>query len=150
MQQNLIRHFDIKRKNFQVSETIKQFNVDDVTLKKIMAVFIEEAESGLQSENGGRNSIKMLPSYVRQLPNGREEGNFLALDLGGTNFRVLLINLHSKKSTAKSKTYRIPRNIMTGTGTEVNVSLVNENIIARRCFSDNVNDFSSLIISLNG
>ena len=35
--------------------------------------------------------VKMLVTYVHSLPNGSEEGDFLALDLGGSNFRVLLI-----------------------------------------------------------
>lgn len=32
-----------------------------------------------------------------------ENGNFLALDLGGTNFRVLLINLNGQEVTMESK-----------------------------------------------
>ncbi len=36
--------------------------------------------------------VKMLVTYVHSLPDGSEEGDFLALDLGGSNFRVLLIS----------------------------------------------------------
>lgn len=32
-------------------------------------------------------SVKCYPTYVRYLPTGEETGQFLALDLGGTNFR---------------------------------------------------------------
>ena len=35
--------------------------------------------------------VKMLNTYVHSLPDGSEKGRFLALDLGGSNFRVLLI-----------------------------------------------------------
>ena len=35
--------------------------------------------------------VKMLNTYVHSLPDGTEKGKFLALDLGGSNFRVLLI-----------------------------------------------------------
>lgn len=48
-----------------------------------------------------------------------ENGNFLALDLGGTNFRVLLINLNGQEVTMESKIYLIPQHIMTGTGEQV-------------------------------
>ena len=48
-----------------------------------------------------------------------ENGNFLALDLGGTNFRVLLINLNGQEVTMESKIYLIPQHIMTGTGEHV-------------------------------
>lgn len=48
-----------------------------------------------------------------------EKGNFLALDLGGTNFRVLLITLEGQKSDMKSKIYAIPQSLMLGTGTQL-------------------------------
>lgn len=45
-----------------------------------------------------------------------ERGKFLALDLGGTNFRVLIINLGENHFDMQSKIYAIPNHIMTGTG----------------------------------
>lgn len=45
-----------------------------------------------------------------------ERGKFLALDLGGTNFRVLIINLGANHFDMQSKIYAIPNHIMTGTG----------------------------------
>lgn len=51
---------------------------------------------------------------------GEERGEFLALDLGGTNFRVLLITLEGEgRSSMKSKIYRVPDQIQKGTGTAV-------------------------------
>lgn len=64
-------------------------------------------------------AVKMLPSYVRALPNGTEQGDFLALDLGGTNFRVLLIQIVGNQAEMKSKIYRIPDQLMKGTGESV-------------------------------
>jgi hexokinase len=40
----------------------------------------------------------MLPSYNHQLPYGHETGTFLALDVGGSTFRVALIELRGQKS----------------------------------------------------
>lgn len=60
-----------------------------------------------------------------------EHGDFLALDLGGTNFRVLLVKIRSgKKRTVEmhNKIYAIPIEIMQGTGEEVR----------RFCFSTTV------------
>lgn len=48
-----------------------------------------------------------------------EKGNFLALDLGGTNFRVLLITLDGQNFDMKSKIYAIPQSLMLGTGTQL-------------------------------
>lgn len=49
-----------------------------------------------------------------------ENGKFLALDLGGTNFRVLLIHLEGEKDfNVQSKTYTISETIMVGTGRQL-------------------------------
>jgi len=51
-----------------------------------------------------------------------ENGDFLALDLGGTNFRVLLVKIRSgKRRTVEmhNKIYAIPIEVMQGTGDEV-------------------------------
>jgi hexokinase len=48
-------------------------------------LFVAELEKGLAAPG---QTIKGLPSYVTRLPNGHEQGTFLALDLGGTNLRV--------------------------------------------------------------
>jgi hexokinase len=51
-----------------------------------------------------------------------ENGDFLALDLGGTNFRVLLVKIRSgKRRTVEmnNKIYAIPMEVMQGTGEEV-------------------------------
>lgn len=51
-----------------------------------------------------------------------ENGEFLALDLGGTNFRVLLVKIRSGKKRSvemHNKIYAIPLEVMQGTGEEV-------------------------------
>ena len=49
-----------------------------------------------------------------------EQGRFLSLDLGGTNFRVLLIDITSSSQyDMKSKIYAIPQNIMLGSGEQL-------------------------------
>ena len=51
-------------------------------------------------------------------------GNFLALDLGGTNFRVLLIKLEGEKEPKMvAKIYPISPELMVGKGTEVSFVL---------------------------
>ena len=54
---------------------------------------------------------------MRLLPSGQETGKFLALDLGGTNFRVLCVDIgENKQFSMDSKVFAIPRKIMTGSG----------------------------------
>ena len=55
-----------------------------------------------------------IQTYVRYLPSGKETGRFLALDLGGTNFRVLLVDIgEDKKFNMESKIFPIPNEVMT-------------------------------------
>ena len=47
----------------------------------------------------------------------------MALDLGGTNFRVLLIDIgDNKQFSMESKVFAIPTEIMIGTGDEVSLN----------------------------
>ena len=70
-------------------------------------------------------SVKMLPAYIRAVSVGEECGEYLALDLGGTNFRVLLITLEGEGKTGmKSKIFRVPDQIQKGSGTAVCIKLL--------------------------
>ena len=48
---------------------------------------------GLGRETNPTSNIKSYITYVSQLPTGREAGQYLALDLGGTNFRLFFFSL---------------------------------------------------------
>ncbi|XP_041644413.1 hexokinase-2 isoform X1 [Cheilinus undulatus] len=77
---------------------------------------------GLSRQTHEQTSLKMLPSYVRSTPDGTEHGDYLALDLGGSSFRVLLVQLRSgKKHTVdmQQKIYTIPQETMQSTGEEL-------------------------------
>jgi len=47
------------------------------------------------------NPLCMLPSYNHKLPTGDECGTYLALDVGGSTFRVALVGLSGRKSEGK-------------------------------------------------
>ncbi|XP_014403665.1 PREDICTED: putative hexokinase HKDC1 isoform X2 [Myotis brandtii] len=80
-----------------------------------------ELEYGLKRDTHLLATVKMLPSYVCGMPDGTERGNFLALDLGGTNFRVLLVKIRSGRRSVRmyNKIFAIPLEIMQGTGEEL-------------------------------
>lgn len=82
--------------------------------REIMLHFHEEMRLGLA---GAKSSLKMLPSFISR-PTGTETGNFLALDLGGTNIRVMAVALDGKgKATlAAVSRFAIPDEAMGGTG----------------------------------
>lgn len=55
----------------------------------------EIAEDGLASD-----SPCQLPVYLRSVPTGTEKAQFLAVDLGGTNCRICLVDLHGDSTFA--------------------------------------------------
>jgi hexokinase len=69
------------------------FSLSCKELLKITKEFHKEMEEGLR---GRRSSLEMLPTWV-VTPTGRERGVFFALDLGGSNFRILLVNLPGRR-----------------------------------------------------
>ena len=73
---------------------IKAFEITTEGMGEVASRLSKDFNKGLERE-GDDVKVKMLITYVHSLPDGSEEGDFLALDLGGSNFRVLLI----RKST---------------------------------------------------
>lgn len=72
------------------------------------------SDEGLQKDD---TTMAQIPSYVKVIPNGTETGTYLAVDLGGTNFRVCSVHLHGNSTyTLVQSKSSIPRNVMvTGT-----------------------------------
>ncbi len=74
----------------KVRDIIGEFTVSADELKEIAAAFRHDLKRGLN--NPDDSSLRMLKSYVG-LPTGKEKGEYIALDFGGTNVRVLKIRL---------------------------------------------------------
>eukprot|EP01018_Ginkgo_biloba_P016635 Gb_04841 [translate_table: standard] len=89
-------------------------------LRQVADAMCAEMHAGLADEAGSR--LKMLISYVDSLPTGHENGLFYALDLGGTNFRVLRVQLGGKEGRVVDQEFEevpIPQNLMVGTTEEL-------------------------------
>lgn len=69
------------------------------------------------------SDICMLPSYNDKLPTGLEKGTYLALDVGGSTFRIALVELSGKQPGAKNmrivtmKSYKIDEKVRQRSGT---------------------------------
>lgn len=103
----------------EIKEALKQFDLDKNTLKQIMDLYLENIEKGLKKDTHDAAIIKCFPTYVQDLPTGTEQGKFLALDLGGTNFRILMVDLDVGKCDLTSDIYAIAHELMVGTGQEL-------------------------------
>uniref|UniRef100_A0A3B4E5W3 Hexokinase-2 n=1 Tax=Pygocentrus nattereri TaxID=42514 RepID=A0A3B4E5W3_PYGNA len=106
----------------EIDDTLEAFTLSSTQLQQVKERMRVELERGLKKDTHHTASVKMLPSYVYRTPDGTERGKFLALDLGGTNFRVLVVKIRSgirKSVRMYNKIYAIPLEIMQGTGEEL-------------------------------
>ena len=71
-------------------DSIETFTFDQSRLHMVAADFRYDLKKGLRSPE--ESSLRLLKSYV-DLPTGQESGEYLALDFGGTNVRVLRVRL---------------------------------------------------------
>ncbi|XP_077280646.1 hexokinase type 2 [Temnothorax americanus] len=85
---SLILSDDVRRQ--KVENYMADMRFSAATARKIQDVFISEMNKGIHQLP---SSLQMENTYVPELLDGTEEGLYLALDLGGTNFRVLLLEL---------------------------------------------------------
>ncbi|KAM5203825.1 hexokinase-4 isoform 4-T4 [Hipposideros larvatus] len=107
-------------KKEKAEQILAEFRLQDEDLKKVMRRMQTEMDRGLRLETHEEASVKMLPTYVRSTPEGSEVGDFLSLDLGGTNFRVMLVKVGEGEAgqwnvKTKHQMYSIPEDAMTGT-----------------------------------
>lgn len=95
----------------QIHQLGETFNVSADTLRAIVKHFIGELDKGLSKAGG---NIPMIPSWVVEYPTGKEKGDFLAIDMGGTNLRVVLVKLGGDHTfdTTQSK-YKLPARLRT-------------------------------------
>ena len=96
----------------KVEQKVAKIKFSAATVRKIEDVFVSEMNKGIHQQP---SSLQMENTYVPELLDGTEEGLYLALDLGGTNFRVLLLELaHGKPVREEVKKYHISSELRVG------------------------------------
>lgn len=101
----------------EIHEIEHLLTVSPETLQKITKHFITELDKGLSKKGG---NIPMIPGWVLDFPTGQETGDYLAIDLGGTNLRVVLVRLlgNHKFDTTQSK-YALPKHMREASADEL-------------------------------
>lgn len=105
----------------KVDEYLQHLELSDESLMDLSIRFRREMDKGLCRDTNPTAAVKMLPTYVRSTPDGTEQGEFLSLDLGGANFRVLLVKVMAggeRKVEMENEIFVIPEHVMRGTGSE--------------------------------
>ncbi len=101
-----------------VKQATNELVLSDQQLLFIGKTFAHQLDSALNGCAG--QTLQVFPTFIDQIPQGTERGHFLALDLGGTNFRVLYIRLEGdRKSWLINQTYSVSQQIMRGRGEDL-------------------------------
>ncbi|XP_010772291.1 putative hexokinase HKDC1 [Notothenia coriiceps] len=109
----------------KVDRFMYAMHLHDDQLSDISARFQAEMKKGLSAESNAAAAVKMLPTHVHSTPDGSEKGQFLALDLGGSKFKVLQVKVREGTGVRgegvemEEKTYPIPEELLTGSGKEL-------------------------------
>jgi len=81
-----------------------EMEITPESVRELAGLFESEMQKGFTNEAG---SLKMLPAYLES-PDGNEKGTYLALDFGGTNVRVYLVNLAGRGKFSIKKRLSFP------------------------------------------
>lgn len=91
--------------------------LEPAQLARMSTKLVEQFAPKLQA-----SEICMLPSYNDVLPTGRERGTYLALDVGGSTFRIALVELNGRQPNTKNmrivamKSYKIDEKVRQRSG----------------------------------
>lgn len=103
----------------KIRQILSKLYLDDAIAKRITSIFETELENGMR-EGLKASSLQMENTYVPELTNGKENGRYLALDLGGTNFRVILLELvNGKVEKEQVSYYSVPEEKRLGNGKDL-------------------------------
>lgn len=108
------------KNHIKVRRLCRKFILSNNKLKEFMNRLSYCIEQGLGKKTHPNATIKCWQTYVQDMPTGNEKGEFLALDLGGSNFRVLKLELGiDKYFKMEQKIYACSKDLMTGSGTKL-------------------------------
>ncbi|KII62120.1 Hexokinase-2 [Thelohanellus kitauei] len=104
-----------------MEDILNEFRLKFDKLFVIRNLIHEAFQHGLDSDGSNYlyHPIKMLNTHLMVVPNGRECGRYVALDLGGTNLRVLAISVKNRTVSISPEKFEVPHDIQTGTGIQL-------------------------------
>ena len=107
-----------------LSET-DQFGISYENAIRIKNVFESEMKNALTTDqNINHNSCLLnVLTFFTHLPSGKETGKFLSIDLGSTNFRVILSDLRGGKTEDEFHVqyYDVPETLRYGPSCKVSL-----------------------------
>ncbi|KKK21930.1 hypothetical protein AOCH_000189 [Aspergillus ochraceoroseus] len=92
----------------QAQQIADDFEIGSEHIQQVTRHFVKQMRDGLANHR-----VWQLLAYVRAVPNGSEKGEFLAVDLGGSNCRICLVQLHGDSTfTVTQNKHSVPPGVM--------------------------------------
>ena len=80
-----------------MDQLLSRLRTTEEICRRTMPTVNGAIDKGLNAETHAAAKVKCYPTYAQKLPSSGMSGFFLAVDLGGTNFRVLGVSLRGNK-----------------------------------------------------
>ena len=102
----------------EVRHILQPFQLTEEQLRRVMANLNTEMTHGLKVGDDLQNSdLAMFPTFVHHGPSGQEVGEYLVVDLGGSNFRVSHVLIEGRnRLRLNNKIFLIPHSLLLGQG----------------------------------
>ncbi|XP_050528204.1 hexokinase type 2-like [Daktulosphaira vitifoliae] len=108
------------QKHLKVRQMCQKFVMNNKKLTVFMNVLSNLIDLGLKKETHDTSTIRCFQTYAQDIPTGNEQGRYIALDLGGSNFRVLNIELDvGRQFRMDQETFSCSKQLMAGSGEEL-------------------------------
>ncbi|CAF0794977.1 unnamed protein product [Rotaria sordida] len=101
----------------EVRNILRPFQLTEEQIRRVMANLNTEMTNGLKSDEAITNDLAMFPTFVHHGPSGQESGEYLVVDLGGSNFRVSHVVIEERnRMRLNNKIFLIPHSLLLGAG----------------------------------
>ncbi|KAK8731482.1 hypothetical protein OTU49_007625 [Cherax quadricarinatus] len=104
----------------KVMECLSPLVLTEDQQQKVREVFLDEMRLGLAANPERTSSLLMENTFIPELPDGTENGEYLALDLGGTHFRVIYVRMKNGRFSEEVVDYfHVPSEKRLGPGQDL-------------------------------
>lgn len=101
----------------EVRAILRPFQLTEEQVRRVMANLNTEMTKGLKTDDVEQNDLAMFPTYAHHGPSGKESGEYLVVDLGGSNFRVSHVTIEGRnRMRLNNKIFLIPHSLLLGEG----------------------------------
>ncbi|XP_052781033.1 hexokinase-1-like isoform X2 [Mya arenaria] len=105
----------------KVVGVLSQLVYDDAAIRKFIETFEEQIRFANSTDEKLRKQTDLFweNTFVRRLFDGTESGTYLGIDLGGTNFRIVRVDMTNGEARTSTKYYNLEEKLLTASSAEL-------------------------------